>query len=58
MEDIRTHLDRMKEECTFEELLEMNDLDHEAVLDLLFGMGYLIYPEDRTEYPAEEYEDG
>ncbi len=58
METTRTHLDRMKENLTFEELLEINDLDHDAVLQLLYDMGYLIYPEDRVDpdYVSEGYD--
>ena len=57
METHRTHLDRMKENSTFEELLEINDLDHEAVLQLLYDMGYLLYPEDRVETEYQEDDD-
>jgi uncharacterized protein YqgQ len=31
-----------------EEILEMNDLEMEDVLDILFKLGYIVYPEDRV----------
>jgi hypothetical protein len=39
-----SHLDHIKELFTFEELLEQNDLDHDAVLEILFSLGYITYP--------------
>lgn len=48
VEQQRTHLDRIKEHYTFEEILEMNDIDEPQLLDLLWDLGYLLYPEDRT----------
>ncbi len=58
MERSRTHLDRLKENNTFEELLEINDLNHEEVLQVLYDMGYLLYPEDRIDpdYVSEGYD--
>ena len=51
--DERTHLDRIKEQHSFEELLSTNDLTEDDVLKILYDLGYLLYPKDRTLYPKE-----
>lgn len=45
-EPIRTHLDRIKEQFTLKEVLEMNDMDEEEVVVILYDFGYLLYPQD------------
>ncbi len=49
MEQQRTHLDRIKELYTIEEILEINDLDEEQLIQILYDLGYLLYPEDRVD---------
>lgn len=59
MEPTRTHLDRIMESGTFDEILEHNDLTHTEVLDILYDLGYLLYPEDNHDKAEEpEFESG
>jgi hypothetical protein len=43
------HLERLLNDLSLEELMELNDLQPEDVIIILYKLGYLLYPEDRTQ---------